>query len=135
MRTPHTRDLTLGEYKLIGYYSLIKIVFHWVSLKKKSPLQSFQQKAKLMFQQLRWQTRSQKPKRLLPRKGTLHDLEVEGSMQQDHLLGSVVEPKLLEVNIVYQGKTKHQKAVTSQDTVNKLENSHHLVADTLKKAA
>lgn len=36
MRTLHTWDLTLGEYKLIGYYSLIKPVIHWVSKKKKS---------------------------------------------------------------------------------------------------
>lgn len=46
--------------------------------KKNHPLQNFQQKAKLTFQQLRQQTHSQKLKRLLPRKGTLHDLEVRG---------------------------------------------------------
>lgn len=38
-------------------------------------------------------------------------------MQQDHFLGSIVESKLLKFNIVSQGKTKHQKGVTSRDIV------------------
>lgn len=61
-------------------------------------------------------------------------MEVEGSMQQDCFLGSIVEPKLLKFNIVSQGETKHQKEVTSRDIVNKLKNSHHSVADTAKKS-
>lgn len=55
-------------------------------------------------------------------------------MQQDHFLGSIVESKLLKFNIVSQGKTKHQKEVTSRDIVNELENSHHVVADTSRKS-
>jgi len=54
-------------------------------------------------------------------------------MQHDNFLGTVVELKLLKFNIISQGKTKYQKQVTTRDIVNKFENSHHLVADTLKK--
>lgn len=49
MRTLHTQNLTLGEYKLIGYYSLIKPVIHWAPLKR-NPLQNSQQEATVTFQ-------------------------------------------------------------------------------------
>lgn len=49
------------------------------------------------------------------------------------MIGSVVEPKLLKFSIVSQDKSKHQKEVTSSDNGNQLENTHHLVANALKR--